>query len=53
VRVFDLSTRSEIACPIGMDCEPGGPTTMHPGGGADAAAYGYLATAVDPCGAEE
>ncbi|RMG47000.1 MAG: hypothetical protein D6718_04485 [Acidobacteria bacterium] len=50
VRVWDLSTRSEIPCPAGMDCNPPTPHTVHPGAAEDGKHYGYRAYAVDPCG---
>lgn len=50
VRVFDLDTGLEIACPAGLDCSPTLPTTTHAGGAIDGASYGYRAFAVDPCG---
>jgi hypothetical protein len=32
-----------------MDCTPDVPATLHTGAGADGAAYGYRAFAVDAC----
>jgi hypothetical protein len=52
LRVWNLATKLEIACPLGLDCHPAGPTTTHSGGAADALAYGYRVTAVDACGAD-
>ena len=52
IRVWDLSTRLEVACPSGLDCHPAAATTTHTGGAADASSYGYRVTAVDACGTE-
>ena len=52
IRVFDLATRLEIACPAGLNCNPAAAAATHSGGAASAASYGYLITAVDACGAE-
>jgi hypothetical protein len=52
VRVWNLATKLEIACPAGLDCHPAGSTTVHAGAGADASGYGYRVTAVDACGGE-
>jgi hypothetical protein len=52
VRVWDLGTRLEIACPSGLDCHPTGATTTHSGGTTAVSSYGYRVTAVDACGAE-
>ena len=49
LKVFDLDTKLEIACPAGMDCSPAGTTATHPGG-ASGGNFGYRAFAVDPCG---
>ncbi len=50
VRVYDLATRAEIACPAGMNCTPVGPGTVHPGGAIGPSRLGYRAFAVDTCG---
>ncbi len=52
LRVWDLTTRTEIACPAGLDCNPAAPTTTHTGGASDGNSYGYRAFAVDACGEE-
>jgi hypothetical protein len=52
IRVWNLATRLEIACPSGLDCHPSGASTTHSGGAADAVGYGYRVTAVDACGGE-
>ncbi len=52
VRVWDLGTKLEIACPAGLDCHPTASSTTHAGGAADPTGYGYRVTAVDACGAE-
>jgi len=51
IRVFDLATRLEIACPAGLDCHPTASSTTHVGG-ASGSSYGYRVTALDACGAE-
>jgi hypothetical protein len=50
VRVYDLDTRLEIACPAGLDCAPVAPQTTHAGGAVAAADFGYRVFALDPCG---
>ncbi|HKQ61611.1 MAG TPA: hypothetical protein VJS92_09970 [Candidatus Polarisedimenticolaceae bacterium] len=50
LRVWDLATKAEIACPAGLDCNPATPAATHLGAGSSAASYGYRAYAVDPCG---
>jgi hypothetical protein len=52
IRVWNLATKLEIACPAGLDCQPTGSTTVHVGAGADVSGYGYRVTAVDACGAD-
>ena len=52
IRVWNLATKLEIACPAGLDCQPTGSTTLHSGAGSDASGYGYRVTAVDACGTE-
>lgn len=52
LRVWDLATKLEIACPAGLDCHPAASTTTHAGGAANALGYGYRVTAVDACGAD-
>ena len=52
IRVWDLSTKLEIACPAGLDCHPPSPNVTHVGGAASATSYGYRVTAVDACGGE-
>jgi hypothetical protein len=51
LRVFNLDTKSEIACPVGLNCNPVSNTATHTGAGTGSARYGYLVTATDPCGA--
>ena len=51
LRVFNLDTRAEIACPGTLNCNPATNTSTHTGAGTGAARFGYLVTAVDPCGA--
>ncbi len=51
VRVWNLDTRTEIACPAGLNCTPTTPHTVHTGALSTAANYGYRVFAVDPCGA--
>jgi hypothetical protein len=51
LRVWNLATRTEIACPAGLNCSPSGTSATHVGAGTSAAGYGYRAFAVDPCGA--
>lgn len=50
LRVWDLATRQEIACPPGLDCAPAIPSAIHLGGASGPAAFGYRAFAVDACG---
>ena len=50
LRVWDLSTKQEIACPAGLDCAPVSPQATHAGGGSSGANLGYRAFAVDACG---
>jgi hypothetical protein len=50
LRVWNLATRQEIACPAGLDCNPVLPTATHAGGLLGGTGYGYRAFAVDPCG---
>ncbi len=52
IRVRDLSTKLEIACPAGLDCHPTAPNATHVGGAVQATNYGYRVTAVDACGGE-
>lgn len=52
IRVWDLSTGTEIPCPSGLDCHPTAPNATHVGGATDPTSYGYRVTAVDPCGGE-
>ncbi len=52
IRVFDLATRLELACPAGLNCQPTASSTTHTGGAASTTGYGYLVTAMDACGAE-
>lgn len=50
LRVWDLATKLEIACPAGLDCSPTATTTTFSGGAATATGYGFRAYAVDACG---
>jgi len=50
LRVYDLHTRLEVACPSGLDCAPLLPQAIHVGGAAAAGDLAYRAFAVDPCG---
>lgn len=52
VHVFDLATKLEVACPVGLDCHPAASSTTHVGGASGASSYGYRVNAVDACGAE-
>ena len=52
LRVWNLDTGLEIACPAGLDCHPLLPQATHVGATTTKANYGYRAFAVDPCGAE-
>jgi hypothetical protein len=51
LRVWDLDTDLEIACPAGLDCNPATPSAVHAGAVIDGEGYGYRAYAIDPCGA--
>jgi hypothetical protein len=50
VRVFDLGTKLEVACPAGLDCAPVLPQATHTGGAVSAGNLAYSVYAVDPCG---
>jgi len=51
LRVFDLATKQEIPCPAGLDCSPVTPSAIHNGAALTSNSYGYVALAIDPCGA--
>jgi hypothetical protein len=51
LRVFDLATKQEIPCPAGLDCSPAQPAAIHNGAATAPQSYGYVALAVDACGA--
>ncbi|HYV17977.1 MAG TPA: hypothetical protein VFC25_02975 [Verrucomicrobiae bacterium] len=51
LRVFDLATKQEIPCPAGLDCSPITPSAIHNGGAVAPQSFGYVALAVDACGA--
>jgi hypothetical protein len=51
LRVFDLQTKQEIPCPAGLDCSPISPSAIHNGAALTSNGYGYVALAIDPCGA--
>jgi hypothetical protein len=51
LRVFDLATKQEIPCPAGLDCSPLTPSAIHNGAALTSNSYGYVALAIDPCGA--
>jgi len=51
VRVWDLDTRTEVACPATLNCTPTVPSPVHVGGAGGPGSYGYSAYAVDACGA--
>ncbi len=50
LKVFDLASGDEIACPAGLDCDPATSSTTHVGGASAAVDFGYRVQAVDPCG---
>jgi hypothetical protein len=50
LRVYDLVTKQEIACPAGLDCAPTSPQATHAGAATSALNLGYRVFAVDPCG---
>jgi len=52
IRVWDPSTKLEIACPAGLDCHPPSPNVTQFGGATDPVSYGYKVTAVDACGGD-
>jgi len=52
LRVWNLDTGLEIACPAGLNCQPLVPSATHVGAATTQANYGYRAFAVDPCGVE-
>jgi hypothetical protein len=51
IRVFDLATRLEVACPPGLDCAPAGTSTTFSSGAMGATGHGFRVFAVDGCGA--
>jgi len=51
LRVFDLATKQEIPCPAGLDCSPTTPSAIHNGAAVSPGSYGYVALALDACGA--
>jgi hypothetical protein len=51
VRVWNLDTRAEIACPAGLNCTPSTNHAVHAGALPTGSNYGYRVFAVDPCGA--
>jgi hypothetical protein len=50
LRVYDLATKQEIACPAGLDCAPSSPQATHAGAAIGGGNLGYRAFAVDACG---
>jgi len=50
IKVWDLDTDLEIACPAGLDCAPATTSTTFSGAGTSTANYGFRVFAVDSCG---
>ena len=50
LRVWDLATKNQVACPASLDCSPATSSATHAGAAIDLAGYGYRAFAVDACG---
>jgi len=50
IKVYDLGTGLEVACPAGLDCSPVGTTTTFSSGVTAGVNHGFRVFAVDGCG---